>query len=151
MDFGRLIHWLDGNAAARKPSTPPKLQLVKPARKAADNRSAVDPIAIDQDLWDSMLRRPHLKEVPAGMRDRSSLDQLLDQDYTFTGLVIAVSVHQSDGRSVSADALRPVTALIRDSLRRGEFACPLSLDEFLILSPDLRGAEAHKRAADFAE
>jgi hypothetical protein len=90
--------------------------------------------------------------LPAGMHEISLLSRAIASGKRFTGVVMSVGVTDNDGRSSSDhDLMRSIGIFIGSLLRDGEFACRRGHDEFLIVCPDPRGAEAHMRLTAISE
>jgi GGDEF domain-containing protein len=89
--------------------------------------------------------------IPAGMHEQSTLNRLLEANNPFTGLVVSISVNQTDGAAVSHDVMLSVNHFVRGLLRDGDFACETGDDEFLLLCPEEAGAEAQRRLNDISE
>jgi len=89
--------------------------------------------------------------IPAGMHEQSTLNRLLDANKPFTGLVVSISVNQTDGSAVSHDVMLNVNHFVRGLLRDGDFACQTGDDEFLLLCPEEQGADAQRRIGEISE
>ena len=88
---------------------------------------------------------PH--SIPAGMCDRAALQPLLEADVPFTGLVVLVGI--AKGRAPRVE--HPAQPFIEELLGPVDFACRNGDDEFLIVCPGLRGAEAQRRLNEISE
>ena len=89
--------------------------------------------------------------IPAGMQERSTWTRLLDADKAFTGLAVCISVSQTTGGAVSRDTMLSVYHFVRGLLREGDFGCQTGDEEFMILCPEERGADAQRRLTEISE
>ena len=85
--------------------------------------------------------------IPTGLSDRAALQPLLEADDPFTGLVVLVGIDNGLTRRQE----HPAQPFIEGLLGATEFACRNSDDEFLIICPGLRGAEAQRRLNEISE
>jgi hypothetical protein len=85
--------------------------------------------------------------IPTGMCDQAALQPFLDTDFPFTGLVVLVGIANS--RTPSRE--HPAQPFIEGLLCPADFACRFGKDEFLIICPGLRGAEAQRRLNEISE
>jgi hypothetical protein len=93
------------------------------------------------------LTPPAPVSVPTGMCDQAALQPFLDTGFPFTGLVVLVGIANS--RMPSRE--HPAQPFIEGILCPGDFACRYGKDEFLIICPELRGAEAQRRLNEISE
>ena len=93
------------------------------------------------------LIRSDSRSIPTGMCDRAALQPLLEADPPFAGLVVLVGIAKSRAPRVE----HPVQPFIEELLGPADFACRNDDDEFLILCPGLRGAEAQRRLNEISE
>ncbi|HZU27008.1 MAG TPA: hypothetical protein VFA04_15890 [Bryobacteraceae bacterium] len=90
--------------------------------------------------------------LPPGMHETSVLSRAIASGKRFTGVVLSVGVTDNDGRPCSDnDLLRSIEIFIGSLLADTEFACRRGNDEFVIVCPDPRGAEAHMRLTAISE
>jgi GGDEF domain-containing protein len=95
--------------------------------------------------------------VPAGFHEPGALTQLIESAQPARGLVIAIGINDFENRTEHESALgirtliASVSEHIRSMLRGGDFACPLSENEFVIICPGERDAAAHRRLSELAE
>jgi hypothetical protein len=87
------------------------------------------------------------RPTPAGMCDRASVQPLLENHEPFTGLVVLVGL--SNNRVARSD--HSAQPFIEGLLGPADFACRSGADEFLIVCPGLRGAEAQRRLNEISE
>src|SRR5579864_4027457 len=85
--------------------------------------------------------------IPTGMHDRAALQSLLEMDLPFTGLVVLIGI----ARSRIPPQEHPAEPFIAELLGPSDFACRNSDDEFLIICPGLRGAEAQRHLNGISE
>jgi hypothetical protein len=85
--------------------------------------------------------------TPAGMCDRAALQPLFAADPPFTGLVVLVGIANSRTPHVE----HPAQPFIEELLGPADFACRNADDEFLIVCPKLRSAEAQRRLNEISE
>jgi hypothetical protein len=93
------------------------------------------------------LTPPAPVSIPSGMCDQAALQPFLDTDFPFTGLVVLVGIANS--RTPSRE--HPAQPFIEGILCPADFACRYGKDEFLIICPELRGAEAQRRLNEVSE
>jgi len=93
------------------------------------------------------LTSPAPVSIPSGMCDQAALQPFLDTDFPFTGLVVLVGIANS--RTPSRE--HPAQPFIEGILCPADFACRYGKDEFLIICPELRGAEAQRRLNEISE
>jgi hypothetical protein len=84
--------------------------------------------------------------VPSGMGDAAAFKRLLEDAKPFTGLIISIDVNNHD--EAAASTLRDFIAGL---LRETDFACRSSQDEFVIVCPGERGAQARRRLTEISE
>jgi len=90
--------------------------------------------------------------VPAGMHEKSDLTRLLQSNKPFTGLVVSIGVSENDGRAPrNEDTMRSTAMYISGLLREKDFGCRAADDEFLMICPGEKGAEAQRRLSHIAE
>jgi GGDEF domain-containing protein len=86
------------------------------------------------------------------MHESSILTGAMASGKRFTGVVLSIGVTDNDGSPCAdQDMLRSIATFIASLLRDNEFACPRDNEEFFILCPDPRGAEAHMRLTALSE
>jgi hypothetical protein len=93
------------------------------------------------------LTRTDSQSIPTGMCERAALQPLLEADVPFTGLVVLVGIAKSRAPRVE----HPAQPFIEELLGPADFACRNGDDEFLIVCPGLRGAEAQRRLNEISE
>ena len=93
------------------------------------------------------LTPPAPVSIPTGMCDQAALQPFLETDFPFTGLVVLVGIANS--RTPSRE--HPAQPFIEGILCPADFACRYGKDEFLIICPELRGAEAQRRLNEISE
>ncbi len=93
------------------------------------------------------ITRSDSHSLPTGMCDRGVLEPLLQRDFAFTGLVVLVGITSS--RLPRQE--HPAQPFIEELLDPSDFACRNSDDEFLIVCPGLRDAEAQRRLNGISE
>jgi hypothetical protein len=85
--------------------------------------------------------------LPAGLCDQTALQPFLDTDFPFTGLAVLVGIANS--RTPSRE--HPAQPFIEGLLGSADFACRYGKEEFLIICPELRGADAQRRLNEISE
>jgi hypothetical protein len=93
------------------------------------------------------LTRSDSRSIPTGMCDRAALQPLFEADLPFAGLVVLVGIAKSRAPRVE----HPAQPFIEELLGPADFACRNDDDEFLIVCPGLRGAEAQRRLNEISE
>ena len=131
------------------------------------------PVCIDAYLWDSLIAsKPAAAtapattfeliqgagtakfdlEVPPGMHDAGTLQQLTASRKLFSGLVISISVNQQETAAVNAgEPAQSIESLVAGLLREPDFGCQLANNEFVLICPGPGGAEAQRRLSDVSE
>jgi hypothetical protein len=90
---------------------------------------------------------PAPASLPTGMCDQTALQPFLDTDFPFTGLAVLVGIANS--RIPTRE--HPAEPFIEGLLSPADFACRYGKEEFLIICPELRGAEAQRRLNEISE
>lgn len=91
-------------------------------------------------------------QVPAGMQSPAVLSQILESRQLFTGLVISIGVSAKDPRQTRTEDLAfSIEQFIAGLLRNADFGCRVDNQEFLLLCPGPRGAEAQRHLSHVAE
>ena len=148
----------------RRPKEPPLAAKPEPTPVIPSPTSPPAP-AIDAFLWQHLgdgFLWEHLSDdkrapiqltptapasIPTGMCDQTALQPFLETDFPFTGLVVLVGIANS--RIPTRE--HPAQPFIEGLLNRADFACRYGKEEFLIICPDLRGAEAQRRLNEISE
>lgn len=100
---------------------------------------------------DKVFEMIHMK-VPAGMHAPAVLSQVIEGRQPFTGLVISIGVSAKDSRETSAEDLAfSVEPFIAGLLGSSDFGCRVDRQEFLLLCPGPRGAEAQRHLSHISE
>jgi hypothetical protein len=90
---------------------------------------------------------PNPASIPTGMCDQAALQPFLGPDFPFTGLAVLVGIAHS--RTPSREHL--AQPFIEGLLGPADFACRYGKEEFLVICPGLRGAEAQRRLNEISE
>ena len=93
------------------------------------------------------LTRSDSRSFPTGLCDRAALQSLLEVDFRFTGLVVLVGIANSRIPRLE----HPAQPFIEELLAPADLACRNGDDEFLMVCPGLRGAEAQRRLNEISE
>jgi hypothetical protein len=94
----------------------------------------------------------HELSVPAGLQDLTTLNRLIESRKLFNGLVVAVSVDPTDVRVArSEELMQTITTFLCGLLGERDFACRAQKDEFVLIFPGLRGAEAQRQLSNLSE
>jgi hypothetical protein len=99
------------------------------------------------ELQPVQLTPPAPASIPTGMCDQAALQPFLDTDFPFAGLVVLVGIANS--RTPTRE--HPAQPFIEGLLCPADFACRYGKEEFLIICPELRGAEAQRRLNEISE
>ena len=142
-------------APVRRLETPPPIST-----RGADPEPTVDAFLwqhlTDSFLWKHLsdpkpapvqLVRPDPQALPIGLCDRSAVEPFLESLSIFTGLAVLVGITKSR----ASQREHPAQPFIQGLLGPTEFACRNSEDEFLIVCPGLRGADAQRRLNEISE
>jgi hypothetical protein len=89
---------------------------------------------------------------PSGMIRQPVLDELLESGRPFTGLVVSISINDSDSSMWHSQGLmQSVGAHIASLLKENDFSCRTSYDEFVIVCRGEQGARAQRRLNRISE
>jgi hypothetical protein len=91
-----------------------------------------------------------LLDVPAGLHDIHTLDELKKSDQPFSGLVVSLGITQNNARPVE-ELAQNVSDYIQTVLRDSDFACRTAEDEYLLICPNLTGVSAHRHLSALSE
>jgi hypothetical protein len=154
-----------------EPIPPEPIPMVGPEPPAVIRAIKLEPVALaDAFLWEHLGDKflwKHLSKdepdndklavaevspgdspaVPKGMCDRAEVQPFLEKDSRFTGLVVLVGLTNS--RATRQE--HPAQPFVAGLLRETDFACRNSDDEFLIVCPGVRGADAQRRLNEISE
>lgn len=83
--------------------------------------------------------------LPAGLVTSAGLSPLLESTQLFTGVVISI------GLTATRENTGPVDHLIAGLLRGSDCGCRTGEDEFILICPGLRGAEAQKHLSHVSD
>jgi hypothetical protein len=91
--------------------------------------------------------------LPAGFQDGRVLSRLAESRQPVTGLVVSIgaSFSQSDSQGRKPGTSANVHGMIQSLLGPHDFAAQSGHDEFLLIYPDGRGAEAQRKLSQIAE
>ena len=89
--------------------------------------------------------------TPHGMIDQATLAKVVAIGKPFTGVAVAICVNDDESDRRSESQLQWVCTYIAGLLSEHEFACRTAKEEFLIVCPGVRGAEAQRRLNDISE
>jgi hypothetical protein len=89
--------------------------------------------------------------TPHGMIDQATLGKVVAIGKPFTGVAVAICVNDDESDRRSEGQLQWVCTYISGLLSEHEFACRTAKEEFLIVCPGVRGAEAQRRLNDISE
>jgi hypothetical protein len=87
------------------------------------------------------------RSIPTGLCDRAAVQPFLESDLPFTGLVVLVGL--ANTRATRQE--HPAQPFIEGLLGPADFACRNSEEEFLIVCPGSRGADAQRRLNEISE
>jgi hypothetical protein len=120
------------------------------ARPSPTPPDTVDQTAIaDAFLWQHLggAFQTDSRSLPTGMCQPAALQPLLEMGLPFTGLVVLVGIEKT--RMTRQEF--PAQPFIEGILGPSDFACHNSDDEFLIVCPGLREAEAQRRLNEISD
>ena len=96
--------------------------------------------------------RPNTHSTPLGMISESALRSTLTRIDSFRGLVISIGLNDPEEGIWRGEGLyQSVTDFVAGTLRKKDFGCRSALDEYLIICPDLQGADAHRHLNHVAD
>ena len=123
----------------------------KEARKAAEPTGLLDAVMAATASNASAAAEPSL---PAGFQDGFVLTRLVESRQPVSGLVVSIGAAaqqnnalRNEDPAISAN----VRTLIRSLLGPGDFAAQSGSDEFLLIYPGERGAQAQRKLSQIAE
>ncbi len=89
---------------------------------------------------------------PSGMIQRPVLDELLEGEGSFTGLVVSININDNDSSMWHSPGLmQSVGSHIASLLRENDFACRTAYDEFVLVCRGEQGAESQRRLNHISE
>lgn len=119
-----------------------------PARPMLGSASTVE--ASYQMIQENDLEAP--STLLSGMIQQPALDELLESEKSFTGLVVSIGINESDsGMWHSQGLMQSVGSYIAGLLREKDFACRTAYDEFIIVCREEQGAQAQRRLNHISE
>lgn len=87
-----------------------------------------------------------------GMIQQAVLEQLLEQDEPFTGLVVSIGINDSDSSMWHSKGLmQSIGSYIAGLLNGEEFCCRSAYDEFVMVCPGEQGAQSQRRLNHISE
>jgi hypothetical protein len=114
-----------------------------PATSTLGSANTVDATyqMIRDDGWDV----PSSKQ-PGGMIQQSALEELLESEKPFTGLVVSIGINDSDSSMWHSQGLmQSVGNYIASLLRENDFSCRTSYDEFVMVCHGEQGVSSQRR------
>jgi hypothetical protein len=163
---------------ARREAVPDPDGGARPTLCTSSKALQLQPVTIDEFLFDLLVTgrstkdpatsrelapRPSLETrfeviqaatevaTPHGMIDEATLRKVVAIGKPFTGVAVAICINDDEGSPRSESHLDWVCAYISGMLSEHEFACRTAREEFLIVCPGVRGAEAQRRLNDISE
>ena len=89
---------------------------------------------------------------PCGMIQQPVLDELLESEKRFNGLVVSIGINDSDSSMWHSQGLvQSVGTYIASLLREKDFSCRTSYDEFVMVCRGEQGAESQRRLNQISE
>ncbi len=89
---------------------------------------------------------------PSGLIQQPVLDQLLESEEPFTGLVVSININDNDSSMWHSPGLmQSVASHIATLLRENDFACRTGYDEFVLVCRGEQGAESQRRLNHISE
>lgn len=96
--------------------------------------------------------QPQGQPQPLGMIQQPTLEKWLETEQRFTGLVVSISINDSDsGMWHTRGLMQSVGDYIAGLLRAKDYYCRTGYDEFLIVCPGELGAQAQRRLNHISE
>ena len=90
--------------------------------------------------------------LPTGMIQQATLQQLMESEERFTGLVVAIGINDSDSSMWHSQGLmQSVGTYIAGLLHKNDFSCRTGYDEFVMVCAGEQGAEAQRRLNHVSE
>lgn len=97
------------------------------------------------------IQRPYEIARPSGLIDEPTLRRVLAIGKPFTGVAVSVSMNGEENEPCSESQVEWVGSYVGSLLQNNDFACRIGKQEFLIVCPGVRGAEAQRRWTDISE
>jgi hypothetical protein len=160
----------------------PPSQTPSPAMEFQSPGGMLPPITIDAILWErliasqprhSLLSAPEDKSVatntlgaaprmiqekdaarpnPGGMIQQPALEEMLQCNEPFTGLVVSIGINDSDSSMWHRPgSVQSVGNYITSLLKEKDFACRTSYDEFVLVCWGEQGAQSQRRLNNISE
>jgi hypothetical protein len=98
-----------------------------------------------------VIQAPPEFTTPHGMIDEATLRKVVAIGKPFTGVAVAICINDDESSPRSEGHMDWVCTYISGMLSEHEFACRTAREEFLIVCPGVRGAEAQRRLNDISE
>jgi hypothetical protein len=124
------------------------------------------PFTIDAVLWERLISsqpkrnllssaevEPEpIDKTPPGMIQQPALEQMLESEAPFTGLVVSIGINDSDSSMWHSPGLmQSVGNYIAGLLRENEFSCRTAYDEFVMVCGGEQGAQSQRRLNHISE
>lgn len=124
------------------------------------------PFTIDAVLWERLISSQPKRNLlssaevepepsdktPRGMIQQPALEQMLETEISFTGLVVSIGINDSDSSMWHSPGLmQSVGNYIAGLLRENEFSCRTAYDEFLMVCGGEQGAQSQRRLNHISE
>jgi hypothetical protein len=91
-------------------------------------------------------------DKPRGMIQQPVLEQMLESEAPFTGLVVSIGINDSDSSMWhSSGLMQSVGNYIASLLRENEFSCRTAYDEFVMVCGGEQGAQSQRRLNHISE
>jgi hypothetical protein len=108
----------------------------------------IQPAPAQTEMKFEIIRGANQLSTPSGMIDQATLQSLLPLKKGFTGLVVAIGIHEaSDGMWRGEGFYKSVSNFLAGLLGEHDFVCRAGHDEFVIVCPD-KHAENAQRSLD---
>jgi hypothetical protein len=98
------------------------------------------------------VHEPVSARQPKGLIQQPVLDELLESEEPFTGLVVSININDNDSSMWHSPGLmQSVGSHIATLLRENDFACRTAYDEFVLVCRGEQGAESQRRLNHISE
>jgi hypothetical protein len=145
---------------SRPPVQPRERETVTVQMASPSTEVQLPPFTIDAALWERLISSqpkqnlisPADGDHPRGMIQQPALDELLERQEPFTGLVVSIGINDSDSSMWHSQGLmQSVGSHIAGLLKEQDFSCRTAYDEFVMVCPGEQGAQSQRRLNHISE
>jgi hypothetical protein len=145
---------------SRPPVQPRERETVTVQMASPSTEVQLPPFTIDAALWERLISSqpkqnlisPADGDHPRGMIQQPALDELLERQEPFTGLVVSIGINDSDSSMWHSQGLmQSVGSHIAGLLKEQDFSCRTAYDEFVMVCLGEEGAQSQRRLNHISE